>query len=275
VNLRIFQVNHAALNYAWSVKQPPLWVPLSIWAGVLLLERVAGWLFSGTFYRPDGQTVLARALWLLGEVTLPAFALMVLHRTYPEALRTAPAARISRVRTIGLVALFVSPWFFQHIGGAVLVMLTLKSLSTLPGLGSSGANSFANMVEELNLKAWEDIAYGNDKIGILLGTSSLLVCAIYEEAFFRGYLLTETSRRFTPWLAVLLTATVFAVFHINRLGLSFDLLVPFLAGIMCGAVRLITGRWTAAAAAHVLCNAFLLTPKWIVSVYAFRAGVIH
>ena len=71
-----------------------------------------------------------------------------------------------------------------------------------------------------------------------------------EEVFFRGYLLTRLAERWRPWVAVLVTAALFGLAHMDVLHSSFALLV----GALLGWVSLRTGSIRTTIVAHAVNN---------------------
>lgn len=114
---------------------------------------------------------------------------------------------------------------------------------------------------------------GTPDFGLLLASavSAVLVSPVLEEIFFRGLfqrlLATELTPR-TRWLAVLLTAFLFALSHV-LIGTSTSTLVgfqvfvtTFALGILTGALVAMTGRVGGAIVAHVLFNAVAVVATW-------------
>jgi membrane protease YdiL (CAAX protease family) len=89
---------------------------------------------------------------------------------------------------------------------------------------------------------------------ILFGT---LAGPVFEELVFRGFLLPLFARSMGSWPAVLLTAAMFALLHIEYRGSWQAILIVGLAGIVFGFVRIKTGSTAASAVVHVGYNATL------------------
>ena len=58
---------------------------------------------------------------------------------------------------------------------------------------------------------WTDITFNGNELFIELGL--LLFVAVYEEAIFRGYILSNLMESFNKWIALLVSALLFALFH--------------------------------------------------------------
>lgn len=83
----------------------------------------------------------------------------------------------------------------------------------------------------------------------------LLLCigalaAVTEETIFRGYLQSSLHRRWGPVVAVLVTAALFALYHLQLSPVA--LFIKFGIGLIFGSLRLTTGTLWSPAAAHLL-----------------------
>jgi membrane protease YdiL (CAAX protease family) len=79
-----------------------------------------------------------------------------------------------------------------------------------------------------------------------------LLAAVAEEALFRGALYGALERHGT-WLAVAVSALLFALVHVPSYGLA-ALPVDLGAGLLFGWQRWASGRWTVPAATHAAAN---------------------
>ena len=111
--------------------------------------------------------------------------------------------------------------------GALLLGLSLWPLAHELVLLSGLADA------ELLNKVRERAAEMRSLSPLLLVASAALVPAICEEWFFRGYLLGAIRSRTSAWSAILLTAIVFALFHVFS---SVVLAVRFLPSLSLGIV---------------------------------------
>lgn len=111
---------------------------------------------------------------------------------------------------------------------------------------------------------WNPDAHFGWWLVVIVLTSPLQAAG--EEFFFRGYLLQAAgSLARSPWLAVLVSAVVFAAFHGTQ---NLPLLVDrFGFGLLAGGLVVITGGLEAAVAAHAVNNVFAFS-------YAAAAGGI-
>ncbi len=82
---------------------------------------------------------------------------------------------------------------------------------------------------------------------------------VSEELIFRGVLLPSLRTTIGAWTGYLVSALLYAVFHLitftpspdNPNSLWFGLVAPFIGGLIFGAIRLYTGSTRAASLAHV------------------------
>ncbi len=93
----------------------------------------------------------------------------------------------------------------------------------------------------------------------------LVVVALPEELFFRGYLLGLLEQRFPPkrrWLgggiglALVLSSLAFAAVHLPRTGDPRSLMV-FFPGLLFGWMRSATGSLLASTLTHAACNVLI------------------
>jgi membrane protease YdiL (CAAX protease family) len=85
-----------------------------------------------------------------------------------------------------------------------------------------------------------------------LAVAATIAAAIAEEAFFRRVLYAKLER-FGPAVAIVVSATGFAVVHLPNYGVGV-MPIDFAAGLLFGWQRWATGSWTAPAATHVVAN---------------------
>ncbi|PWT78489.1 MAG: hypothetical protein C5B59_01685 [Bacteroidetes bacterium] len=80
---------------------------------------------------------------------------------------------------------------------------------------------------------WTDIIFDGRQLFILLGM--MVIVAFYEELIFRGYILNNLMESFNRWVALIVTAILFALFHMENPSINFIPLINiFLAGILLG-----------------------------------------
>jgi uncharacterized protein len=151
------------------------------------------------------------------------------------ALRASAYASVAAIAIFGFYALGFYLYFFKVLG-----------LSPRPDLALSGI--------EIAKSALADFA------------GQLLMVALPEEAFYRGYLQTKLERAFTgrksgfkvaglPVLAIVLTSLVFAVGHVATIP-NLGRLAVFFPSLVFGALRSRSGGIGAGLLFHAVCNVF-------------------
>ncbi len=80
---------------------------------------------------------------------------------------------------------------------------------------------------------WSDVVFDADQLYI--GFGLMLLIAFSEELAFRGYILNNLMQSINKWLALLISAVIFAVFHSTNPGIApLAILNIFLAGVVLG-----------------------------------------
>lgn len=114
---------------------------------------------------------------------------------------------------------------------------------------------------------------GTPEVGLLVVSAIgiVLVSPVIEEVVFRGLFQQRLAAELTPrtrFLAVLLTAFLFALLHLllgagtTPLGGVQVFVTTFLLGVLTGTLVAMTGRISAAILAHVLFNAVAVIATW-------------
>jgi membrane protease YdiL (CAAX protease family) len=78
---------------------------------------------------------------------------------------------------------------------------------------------------------WMDIIF--DPRALFLAFGSILLVAFYEELIFRGYILSNLMDSFPNWLALLISALLFMIFHWSSVGF-FPLINTLILGLILG-----------------------------------------
>jgi membrane protease YdiL (CAAX protease family) len=78
---------------------------------------------------------------------------------------------------------------------------------------------------------WVDIILDPRALFMSLGT--LVLIAIYEELIFRGYILVNLLESFPRWIALLISAVLFMIFHWSSLGF-FPMVNTLVMGLVLG-----------------------------------------
>ena len=80
---------------------------------------------------------------------------------------------------------------------------------------------------------WTDISFSGTDLFIELGMMGMV--AISEEVVFRGYVLNNLLESFNKWIALLVSALLFALYHIDNPGIDIIAMANILlAGILLG-----------------------------------------
>src|ERR1700737_4995619 len=124
-----------------------------------------------------------------------------------------------------LVSSLISVWIFR-------VFIDRKSLTSL-GLRLSGYQSEAvtglfmgpallgigSLILFLSGHVrWTDISFDPQSLGMSFG--SLVLIAFSEELIFRGYILSNLLESFNKWVALCISAGLFAAFHLTNPGMN-------------------------------------------------------
>jgi CAAX protease family protein len=175
------------------------------------------------FERPSGM--LAANLGIATLIPVSCILIMLLHRMQPNWLLSVQA----RVRW---------RYFLVCLGVAAVALNGVLVISTLV---SGGSTSFG-----LQPGFWGFLV-------VIVLTSPIQAAA--EEVFFRGYLMQALGSLFAkPWIGVVLSALVFALFHgVQNAPLFIDRLA---FGLLAAVLVWRTGGLEASVAAHVVNNVF-------------------
>lgn len=120
---------------------------------------------------------------------------------------------------------------FHSLGFAFRPYRSSAAAGLFLGLLVLGIGTFI-LVLNRNL-LWEDINFDARQLFIDFGL--LLIIAFAEEIVFRGYILGNLLKLTNRWVALALSAVVFALFHINNPGMNMlPVINIFLAGLMLG-----------------------------------------
>lgn len=220
------------------------------------------------------QTLGGVLLALAGYATLlPALAFLLLGLTW--LVRGLPGS-FAEYRTAALHFEYVEGMIASHLAIASLIVLTMFIVRKVHHLHPKWLNSVQPgfrwryalaclLVCLIGLNAVYWVSRGSDAFTwapgehfgwwLLVIVATAPLQAAGEEYLFRGYLLQAAGAvGRSPWLAVVISAVVFASLHgtqnaplfIDRLGF----------GVLAGALVVLTGGLEAAIAAHVINNVF-------------------
>jgi membrane protease YdiL (CAAX protease family) len=159
------------------------------WSGVLGLSRALS------------EKAAFVVIELLG-ILLPTLGLAQLLKVDPE--RTFPLAR-PRVSAAGAVLV-------GTLGLSILLTYLQEIYQKAFGLPYPEA-----LLEVLTIRSPVE--------GVVLVAGVVLAAATCEEALFRGYVQSAFQERVKPWAAILMTAVLFAAFHLEPAGLPTYLIL--------------------------------------------------
>ena len=202
-------------------------------------------LTAGALGRLQGLSMATRLL-LNGLVTV------VLFGTIPLL-----GAIVSRVRIRDGFRLIPPPWLAWP--GALLLGLSLWPFVFEVVLITEKLGLFTLSVELQNLAREITTRMRSLAPGWIL-LSLAVIPAVFEELFFRGYLFSALARVLKPWLTILISALLFAVFHlVVRDSLAIERLLPtWLLGVVLGWVCVRTGSVLPGIVLHCTHNSLLL-----------------
>lgn len=223
-------------------RQRDLIVILVALGTAVILTRIVGQVTrTGGIPSPILQVLVAdAAVWL----PLVVAAAVVLRRT-------SRAAMVSRLRMdLGIVVFAI---------GIVIVCRVVDVFLSISFAGSTG------LVPAPTL--------GTPDVGLLLvsAVGIVIVSPVLEEVVFRGLFQRRLAAELTPrtrFLAVLLTAFLFALLHLllgagtTTLGGFQVFVTTFLLGVLTGTLVAMTDRVGGAILAHVLFNAVAVVATW-------------
>ncbi len=180
----------------------------------------------------------------------PAFAARLSKRpfdTLAAGLRLAPVGRGLKVAALGMAITW--PLFFA----AFAVFYGTACEARLP-LARDLVERFAPMCPR-----WTGLAGATFRLPesvLLLSASQLVVVAVPEEWFFRGYLFTRLMERWPDSLRPLLASS--ALFALGHFLVDFEVsrLTVFFPALVFGWMRARTGSIFAGAVFHASCNVF-------------------
>jgi sodium transport system permease protein len=190
-------------------------------------------------------SVLSRGgVGLLAFVAAPTLFMALLLTTRPAA---ALGLRSASLRTLGLAALL-----------AVFLLLPLSELTIYVLERYPGVMELLSEHNVLTTELRALVRTGSPRmqLGAVLEYVLVLVVipAVTEELAFRGFILTGLRRRFQPWMAVLLSSCLFALYHFN----VFQLMPAFVLGLVLGTLTIRSGSVFPAMLFHLLHNGLLI-----------------
>ena len=181
---------------------------------------------------------------------------------HDAGLRLDPVGRGAGV--LGVVVALTFPLFIAaYFGfyGAMCVPAGDGQVSTMTALGASVARVLGPLCPG-NWLGWTGAHARLPQDALLLTASQIVVVALPEELFFRGYLLGRLEQRWPParrllgapvGMALVASAVLFALGHF-LVDFNPQRLAVFFPGLVFAWMRVRTGSIWPGAAYHALCN---------------------
>ncbi|MBW4421496.1 MAG: CPBP family intramembrane metalloprotease [Myxacorys californica WJT36-NPBG1] len=143
-------------------------------------------------------------------------------------------------------------WFWWGLGGyaaAYPLVLAVSWFNNLIWQGRGGSNPILSVALE-----------GRDPFAFLIFLITAAIAApLFEETFFRGFLLSSLTKYFSTWQSILLSSLIFAVVH-----LSLSEVLPLMTlGIILGFVYTRTQNLMASILLHALWNSGTLVALYL------------
>ncbi len=250
------------LSGQWLLKRKQ-----SLLAGTDLIEWTVPWDYEVTWQ------VLVVGFFAVGQLLIGQVLLPIGLSVAKSALQIDPAAFTVRDRAVlalvtylllaagGLSVLYLSIRRFLPIENNWF-RFSLKGRWLLWGIGGyAAAYPLVAGVSWLNEKIWQGRGGSNPLLSIALEgrdtialviffVTAAIAAPLFEETFFRGFLLPSLTRYFSTWQAILLSSLIFAIVH-----LSLSEVAPLtVLGIILGFVYTRTQNLMASVLLHALWN---------------------
>lgn len=193
------------------------------------------------------------------------FFVLFLNRLYPGALDCPSSLKIKRWKRELTIFLCAAPWIVSEMLKFRLIHSDFLGLLQATHGNSHQLAISKQTIHKAYLTVWQPMGWGVDCQAIVLAVLMSILFPIFEERFFRGYMLNRLCQRFQPLVAVIVTSFVFMAAHLFVVKSSGQLLWILFMGFNCGLVRLVSGKWTDALALHLLINFLIFLPKLYVA----------
>lgn len=131
-------------------------------------------------------------------------------------------------------------------------------------------NTLSLLLSAINKSSWIDQALNEMlKIPALAAISILFVAPIFEETIFRGIILEQLSKRYTPMLSVIVSSALFSIFHLNLIqGVNV-----FFLGVLSGIVYLKTNSLIPCIFLHFINNSYTFTIGLLPWIYSDKFSI--
>ena len=265
--MKIKLINREALDFQIATKQPSFWIVFLIAVGFLFLLQGATFEFlprSWVSTKSGWHTF--SICWLVGNLLIWLIPALYFKCSFPEALYYPTAINKKEKRGIEILIVILAALFL-----AKYAIATWKLHSAVLALlrNADGHRDFIHQtLIKMHTIVWTSMPYGTDLFGVVLGCVAVLVFPIFEELFYRGYMLNRLCQLYHPITAIIVSAFCFALAHTSTV--AFDQIQHiFTMGIFCGVVRIYSGQWQDALNFHLLINVGILVPKVYIALTRF------
>jgi membrane protease YdiL (CAAX protease family) len=267
--VKIKLINREALDCQTAVEQPTVWRILRITVGFIFLLEIARIILFPTSSLPSGTAYqVFRVVSVISVYTFWTLIAFAFKNIFPEALnfpaRLIPKKWITEVLILVFAILFLTSY-------AINIWKLDHNLMHLITTSKGHQKQFQQIIIQTHDILWKPEHFGSDVLGVVLGSVSVLLAPIFEELFFRGYMLNRLCQSYHPLTAIFVSAFWFATAHIFSKSVD-QLPMVFLLGFCCGIVRLQSGRWQDALKLHFLYNFCIIAPKIGFAVFRFHVA---
>jgi uncharacterized protein len=211
------------IAYLFTVSLISFFIPLMI-----------GWIKKGSIQQ--GLTINSKELMEGQFLGLTLFIVMIISLAAVFVFRKF----IDRKSFVSLGFNFTG--YFSEAGGGFFLAPALLGIGTM----------VLYLTKHLQ---WTDISFSGTDLFIEFGMMGMV--AISEEVVFRGYVLNNLLESFNKWLALLISAILFALYHIDNPSIDIIAIVNILlAGILLGINYIYTKNLWFAILFHLSWNFF-------------------
>ena len=199
-----------------------------------LVVLMLHWITMSAFARRPSQTLLT--VGYLASITVPVFMALILTKRPAAGLGLRAPPAWSWPLAVVLAAFLFLPGVeltYFILNQFPAIRDSLKASQPLLRDGAAGAATDVS---------WASLLFAS------LGVAAIQ--AVFEELTFRGFLLNGLRRRFRPWMAIFLSAFLFAVFQMN----VFQCVPLFGLGVVLGWFAWRTGSVFPAIVLHFVYN---------------------
>lgn len=214
-----------------------------------------------TIFKALGMILLLLLVYAITQGTVTA-AVMKLYYFFSTGSFDVPSDAVSdgiyySAMALGLILSSLAIMLFLHLTrffrlrSGIFRSIKIKPLLFSTGLVFSSIFALNIFVQLFPLEDNLKTEFNGLSHNIWGAVSIAIIAPLLEEVFFRGAMQGYLLRRFEkPWLAILLSALVFGVFHLNPVQVVYATLL----GIVLGWIYYRTGSLLSVIVGHVLNN---------------------